>query len=262
MHTNVVALHVIITAGGRLPAELQALSDSPVKALLELGGRSLLTAAMAAAREALELDAVAVVGAPELRERIPADIAHIQEGQSVVDNIQRGFEHLGGEGHEYLILSPDLPFVTAAALSAFVSQARGAGAAFAAPLVSREVFLAQYPGAPNSFNRLDGGLVTMGSALFMEGRLLKSNLPLMHDFYAHRKWPHRLATLIGWPIALALLTGRLRLSAIEQRLERLTGGPARGVSLSDASIAYDIDDKANYDYALEHLRRQANLSIG
>ncbi len=254
-----MALHVIITAGGRLPRELQPLSASPVKALLELGGRSLLACALDAALEAAgEVDsagAVAVVGAEELRGHIPAQTAHIMEGQSVVDNIQRGFNHLGGEQHDYLILSPDLPFIQASALAHFAAAARSAGAALAAPLVSAETFLARFPGAPNSFNRLDGRLVTMGSALFMQGRLLRANLPLMHDFYANRKWPHRLATLVGWPIAFALLTGRLSLAAVEQRLERLTGGPARGIDSPDAGIAYDIDDKANYEFAVEHLAR-------
>lgn len=252
-----MALQVIITAGGRLPRELQAHSPSPVKALLELGGHSLLSYALAAAEGLPELGSVAVVGGAEVQHRVPLHVMHIEEGETVVDNIHRGFRELGGKPHQYLILSPDLPFIDSAALLHFAAAARASGAALAAPLVSEQDFLARFPGAPNKFNRLDGRAVTMGSVMFMEGGLLQSNIPLMQDFYRHRKWPHRLASLVGWSLAFALLTGRLSLSAVEQRLERLTGGPARGIFGPDAGIAYDIDDKANYDYAVEHISRSA-----
>lgn len=247
-----MALHVIITAGGRLPRDLAAHSQSEVKALLELGGRSLLQAALAAAQSAEAVADIAVVGGKEVAASLGADVLHVDEGRDLVDNVERGFRRLGGLEHEYLLISPDLPFIESAALLHFAAAARAAGAALAAPLVSEADFLARFPGAPNKFNRIDGRAVTMGSVMYMQGGLLQSNIPLMHDFYRHRKWPHRLATLIGWPVAFALLTGRLSLGLLERRLEQLTGGPSRAVDSPDAGIAYDIDDKANYDYALAH----------
>jgi molybdopterin-guanine dinucleotide biosynthesis protein A len=255
-----MALHAIVTAGGRLPRELESLTSSRVKALLPLGGRSLLDSALAALRSAGPdgqplISDIAVVGSDEVGSAVAASehsALHLGEGQNVVDNILRGFAQLGQERHDYLILSPDLPFVSGESLANFIAAARG-NSDFAAPLVSRETFLAQYPGAPNRFERIDGRHVTMGSAIFFSGAMLRSNIPLMQDFFRLRKQPHKLALMLGLPIVFGFLTGRLRLSMLEQRLEQLMGGRVRAFELSDAGIAYDIDDRQNYEYALTHL---------
>jgi hypothetical protein len=255
-----MALHAIITAGGRLPRELEPHSESRVKALLRVGDSTLLASAIAALRSgrlASEplVDDIAVVGSAEVRAQISPDEAHVEEGQNLVDNILRGFLHLGAEQHDYLVLSPDMPFVSGAALADFVSLARES-CELGAPLVSREDFLAHFPNAPNRFERVDGRQITMGSAIYLSGGMLKSNIPLMQDFVRLRKHPHRLAALLGLPLILGFISGRLRLESVERRLAQLMGGRVRGLFVSDAGIAYDIDDLQNYDYAMQRLTAQ------
>ena len=92
----------------------------------------------------------------------------------------------------------------------------------------------------------------MGSAIFATGQVLHSNIPLWEDLYRWRRSPHRLAALLGLPIAFAMLRGRLRLTAVEARASALTGAPARAVESSGAGLAYDIDTREHYDYAVQH----------
>jgi len=248
-----MALHAIITAGGKLPAALRQYSSSPIKALLPVGGRTLLETAVVAARGCPLIERVVAVGGEEVREAAGRlqGCEYIAEGSGVMDNIYNGYMHLGGEQHSYAIISPDLPFVSGAALQEFLEQAQ-ACCEIGLPLVTRDDFLARFPGAPNTYERADGRMVTMGSAIYMTGPKLYNNVPLGRDFYRHRKYPHKLAALIGLPVILAYLTGSLRVAAVERRAARLTGASVRGIWVRDAAIAYDVDNLANYNYAAKH----------
>lgn len=241
---------MIIIAGGALPRDLKGEHPSGYKALLPFGGRSLLGHAVSAAAESGAAQGIAVVGAAPLQPHTPPDAVYVEAGRDVIENILRGFRHHGADTEaEYLVLSPDLPFVNAETLLAFIAAARKEGE-LGVPIVTREDFLARFPGAPNHFERIGGRHITMGSALYMSGRMLKSNIPLWRDLYAARKFPHRLAVLLGLPVTLGYLTGRLRLETLEARASQLCGGAVRAVEVRQAELAYDVDTRANYEFAL------------
>jgi GTP:adenosylcobinamide-phosphate guanylyltransferase len=249
-----VSLQIIITAGGELPADMQGAGHAPNKSLLRVDGGTLLARALAAAETLPRRGEIAVVGDEHVRSALPAGTLHVPSGGSVVDNLHRGFERLGGKAHDYLVLSSDLPFITAVALTRFVEAAQAA-AELAAPLITREHFLQRFPGAPNRFERLDGREVTMGSAFYFTGPLLQANVPLMRDFARFRKSPGKLAMLLGWEVLWGFIIRRVRLAALERRASLLTGGTVRAVELDAAELAYDIDTLPEYDYAVAHAGR-------
>jgi hypothetical protein len=250
-----VALHVIITAGGELPAELHDVSHARVKALLRVGERTLLQQAVAAVADSSLVSDIAVVGGDEVLRAGTTDAAHVDAGKTAVENLYRGFLHLGGNlDDEYFAVSPDLPFITTAAVDEFIRASR-AGSQMAFPVISAEDFQATYPGSTNKFERLDGRLVTMGSSIYITGKMLKTNIPLFIDFFNNRRKPHKLAALLGIPIALSYLTGRTRTAQLEARARQLTGGTVKAVTIRDASLAFDIDKREDYDYAVGYLNR-------
>lgn len=252
-----MAIRVIITAGGELPPELQHPGASRVKALLPVGGRTLLEHAVRAARESTLAGDVAVVGGDDVLRARPQDAMHVDAGATAVENLYRGFQHHGGGlDDEFFVLSPDLPFITGSSIDGFLAAAREM-AEFAFPLVGAEQFLRQYPGAGNRFERIDGALATLGSCFYITGRMLQTNVPLFHDFFRNRRYPHRLAAMLGLPIALGYLTGRTRIAQLEARARQLTGGTVRAVRVDDADLAFDIDKPADLEYALAHLQRLA-----
>jgi GTP:adenosylcobinamide-phosphate guanylyltransferase len=250
-----VALHAILTAGGRLPRALRPHADSPVKALLSVGGASLLARAAEAARQCPAIGGIAVVGGADVQAATPAGCDYVAEGEGVVDNIHNGFKHLGGEDHDYLIISPDLPFIGAADLAAYIS-AVGAKCEIGFPMVSREQFLAAYPGAPNYFTRIDGRACTMGSCIFAAGPAIKKNIPFGRDLYAARKYPWRLAIMLGLPIIWGLLTGGLRTQQVEDRLSLLMDCRVRGIEVDAPGLAYDVDNLQNFEFARKLLEQQ------
>lgn len=246
-----MALHAILTAGGMLPQALRRYSPSPVKALLNVGGRTLLELAAQAARDCGMVERIAAVGGEQVERSVPAGVEYVPEGYDVIDNIHNAFVALGGLEHDYAVISPDLPFISGDGLAAFIAAAM-VKAELAFPVITAAHFKERFPGASNAFELLDGQRVTMGSAVFMTGRMLQANVPLGRDFYRYRKLPHKLAALLGWRVIWAYLTRSLRLSALEVRAGQLTGGRVCGIFVSDAGLAYDIDNRANYEYAVAH----------
>lgn len=242
-------LHAIVTAGGPVPRSLKGHTSVSRKALITVGGRTLLAAAVEAAQACPQIDRVVAVGNGDVQESLAGGAEFVAEGPDLVANIQRGFDHCGRAGADYVVLSPDLPFITAEILSRYTAAARDS-CELAAPLVSRQDFLARFPGAPNRFERFAGGLqATMGSCFFFSGPALRANLPLARDCYRYRKYPHRLAIMLGLPIVFAYLFRRLSIEALERRATQLTGVLARALPVRDAEIAYDIDDLISVEYA-------------
>lgn len=256
-----MALKVIIAAGGELPRDMRDAGHPANKTLLAVGGATLLERALAAARglAGIRPADIAVAGDADVRAALPADVAWLETGRSVVDNIERGFSHHGGREHDYLVLSSDLPFVTPGKLAQFMALAPAAGE-LAVPVVTRERFLARFPGAPNKFELVDRREITLGSAFYLTGPLLHSNIPLMRDFAKYRKTPYKLALLLGFEVLLGFLFRRISLSTLERRASAITGGRARAVELDAAELAYDIDTAAEYEFALAHAKASSSPS--
>jgi GTP:adenosylcobinamide-phosphate guanylyltransferase len=250
-----MALHAILIAGGRLPRELRPLASSPVKALLPVGSQTLLARAALAALDCPAIERVCAVGNDEVEQAALAlACEYVPAGETVIDNVWNAFNALGGKSHSYMIISPDLPFITAEALGAFVQAAQGSPAEIALAVVTGAAFLERFPGAPNRFERVDGEPLTMGSVFYLTGPALYSNIPLARDFFRWRKWPHRLALLLGLPIAWGFLTGTLKLAVLEERCARLTGVAVKGLP-APPELAYDVDTLANLRFAEELLRK-------
>jgi GTP:adenosylcobinamide-phosphate guanylyltransferase len=254
-----MALQVIVTAGGELPPDMRGPGRAASKALLEIGGRTLLDAALIAARALPGIKDIAVVGDDAIRSTLPADMAHVPSGGSVIDNLVRAYDQLGGPAHDYVVMSSDLPFITPAALRHFVDEAASL-AELALPIVTRESFLARFPAAPNAFELVEGRRLTMGSAFYFTGPLLQANIPLMHDFARLRKQPHKLAMLLGWQVLWGFITRQISVPLLERRASAVTGGVVRAVETTAAELAYDIDTKREYDYAVEHVAQRGWLT--
>ena len=242
-----MSLHAILIAGGTLPKELQQFSPLRTKALLQIGGRSLLQRAVDASVDSNLFERIVVSGSSEVADNLPEEAEYVPLGADVVGNILNAYEHLGGAEHDYMVLSPDLPRISGVGIRQFIEGAQIAGE-LCLPVVSEAEFLAMFPGARNRFEKLDGGRWTMGSCFYITGPVLRQNMPLARDLFNSRKQIHKMAIFFGLPVVFALLTGRATLAGLERRASQLTGANVRTIRMSDAGIAYDIDDLENYRY--------------
>lgn len=247
-----MALHAILIAGGMLPRGMRKLSASRVKALLEMGSETLLETSAKAARESGLFTRIAAVGNGEVQAACPEGCEYVVWGDDMMGNIENAYRAFGEADHDYVIISPDLPFITADGLRNF-TQAAQATCEIGISIVSEDEFLARFPGSPNKFEQLDGKPATMGSVFYITGPALRSNIALLRDMYASRKRPWRLAIFLGFPVLWGFITKRLTTAMLAARFSSLMGADFKGIAGSDPGLIFDIDTLENYEFAVKLL---------
>jgi len=233
-----------------MPRRLKERFPLKVKSLILYQGKSLLTRGVEATLGIPDLvPPVAIVGPPDIREEVApfGDRARwLLEGETLMDNVMRGAEYLGWK-HSFLLVSPDLPLATSDDFARFLASVPPE-AEMCVPVIRKEDFVAAFPNCPNRFNRTREGDVTMGSIFYASGLALRKNIPLARDACRARKYPWRLAYMLGLSIIVKYLLGTVSIAELERRASRLLDCAARGILLPLPRLAYDIDNELNLRY--------------
>lgn len=236
-----------------MPRRLASIYPFKVKSLIPFQGKTLLAQGIEAALELAGLvPPVAAVGPPDIKEevqRFGERACWLLEGDTVMDNVMRGAQFFGWE-NDFLLVSPDLPLLSSDDLERFLN-AVPKDAEMCAPIIRKEDFEAEFPGCPNRFNRTREGMITMGSVFYSAGRVLKMNIPLARDAFRARKYPWRLAYMLGLNIIVKYLIGTVSIADVERRASQLLDCVARGVIVPLPRLAYDIDNELNLRYLEE-----------
>jgi len=241
---------VAITAGGRVDGEFAITIGTEVKALAPIdAGRRLIDASIEAARGA-GATRIAVVGAPEVHEYCGTRIDEaIDESPSGEENLRRALA--SARGAPLLLLTSDLPFVTASALNEFL--ARAASTDVAMPLAAAAAYDRAFPGAPEHVVTLGGERVANGSVFWFAPGTGPRLSDIATRLFAARKSLVRMAVLLGPGLLVRFATRRLRIPHIEDRAHALFGLRIRAVRNCSPALCYDVDTQADYAYALERL---------
>jgi len=236
---------VTITAGGRVDGALAEAIGTDVKALAATGGRTLLEAAVTAAR-ALSPSRIVVVGGDAVRAACAAGVDEvIPESVRGRENIRRALET--GAREALLLLTSDAPFVDGPALQDFVSRSRGADVAL--PLAEATAYEAAYPGAPAHAVRLGRDRIVNGSAVFFAAGIGPRVLEPAQRLFDARKSLFGMATVLGPALLVRFALGGLRIEHVEARARTLLGITARAVRDAAPALCFDFDTLADYRYA-------------
>lgn len=256
-----MSLDVVLPAGGRIGGEFAAETGVEVKALVDVGGRTVLERTLDALRETGRVRRAVVIGPQEVRDHPCAELADAalpEGGNSGPANILRGIEWLheqdGGYADRVLILTTDLPFLSPHAISTFVDSCP-AGVDLCAPLVSKEAFEARFPGSGNQYVGLADGQWTLGCGFLVDPRAIAANRDHIEAVFAARKSQIGMARLLGLGFIIRFLTHRLSVAHIEARCTNMLGCSANGVPQSPPELAFDMDDLAEYRYAQAGVER-------
>lgn len=242
----------VITAGGRVEGAFAHAIGTHVKALAPIGSGRLLDAAIDTSR-LCGASSVAVVGDAEVGSYCGARI------DTLIPAVADGGENLAAalrsarSDEPLLLLTSDLPFLTAPALADFL--ARVGDAEVAMPLALPAAYLTAYPGAPDHVSAIGAERVVSGSVFYFAPGSAVRALEIARKLFAARKSLLRLATLLDGALLLRFCIGRLRVAHVEDYAARRFGIHARGVVGSAPELCYDVDTLTDYRYALERLGR-------
>jgi len=255
-------LAVVLTAGGRVPraqfahaASLDDGSDSydgdesgMIKALLKVGGRSLLEIALSAVLPVARGGTVVVVGHSVLKERLSKwAVQLVPEHREAHENLIAGLQAVVDHPRA-LYLTTDLPFVTAEAVRQFVDACPvDKGLCYA--IVRRDVFDRRFPNSPSTYARLRDGEFVAGCAAVVSPARLLQRAQWIRRVAQRRKSLWKLALLAGGRVLWRYAIRQLTVADVELRAEQLLGIRCGAVE-SPPELGYDIDTPQEYLYAL------------
>jgi CTP:molybdopterin cytidylyltransferase MocA len=241
---------LVLAGGTTLPDDpLYELIPNRPKALLQLGGRTLVEAVVAALQPPL-IGPITLVGLPpEDAPDFGRPVSHLPDHGHLVDNVRQALawqEQQTGPGL-VLLVTADIPAISADDVAHFIDLCRPFDATLWYPFLSRETIEARFPGAKRTWShfRKDGQL-TGGNIFLVHTRMMHQNPAFWHALVAARKSPLRTARLVGFGTLLRLALRRLSLADVELVATRKLGVSARIVRPERASLGMDIDKPDHY----------------
>lgn len=248
----------VVLAGGALKPEMAAVAGTANRALVVVGGRTMLHSVITALKESGVVAPIVVVGAPASGD----GVEHVDDAGGFVENVYAGAAHVG-ESERILIATSDLPYLSAESVRDVVERGSALNADLVYPVVPVSLCSARFPGIRRTAVKLRDGEFTGGNIVLVRRVFMESQQDRLSRAYAYRKSPLRLAMMLGMSTTLrfaaaALLPGYLRIASLEAAMGRFVHGITRALISPYPEIATDIDRPED----LEALRRLESASAG
>lgn len=160
------------------------------------------------------------------------------------DNAIAGIKACGDVSH-VLIATGDIPAVTPAAITEFVTDVQSHGAKVSYPFIPREAMERTFPGSQRTYFKFDGGSYTAGNAALVAPDLMHTMQDLGQKLFDSRKNPLKLASIAGPGLLMKFASGTLTKSALEKRTSEILGVPAYVFKTTEASLGADVDKPAD-----------------
>ena len=250
---NVPPFPIVILAGGQtVPTDpLYAYTRGQPKALLEIAGKPMITWVAAALQSCDLTGETAIVGLPPGAQLdTPRPLHFIADQGSLISNALAGLRWASErqQGATHVILSTtDIPLITPEIVAQFIHRCQPLDKALYYPIVSWQSMEARFPGSQRTYSRFVEGEFAGGDLVLAETRLLHTNVDLWQTVTAARKYPWKMARVIGFSILLKLLCRRLRIADVEQKAAKLIGLPVAAIPFDRAEIAMDVDKPHQFD---------------
>lgn len=254
----------LVMAGSRASGDpLAAASGVSDKAFVPVDGVPMLARVVTALRAAESVERIAIVGLDPAVARAGPGLARFDWGQL---DLVRGAETPAASASAalaalglvppVLITTADHPLLTAATVDEFCAASASGGADATFGVASGDRVAAAFPGIRRTVHRFRDERIC-GCNLFALLTDAGCQAPLLwRQVESYRKRPWRMLALLGVPVLMRFLLGRLSLGDVTRVIESRFGLRARPIALSDPAAGFDVDTLQQRDVAERYLRRQ------
>ena len=235
-------MNAVVLAGGAPDAVSATAAGVPNKAFVEIGGIALVQRVIGVLRVTPEIARIVVVAPPATH--ASAALAGADErrtdGARMVDSLAAGLAGVP-PAELVLIAASDLPVLSVAAVSEFLTAAQTRDLDVAYSIVSQRDHLDTYPSVPHTWAKMAEGRFCGGGLVALKPRVLPALRGILDDLGAARKSPLRLASLLGWDIMPRFALGSLTIAAAERRATSILNAPAGAIASSYPDLAVNVD---------------------
>ncbi len=236
-------MNAVVLAGGSAEDPLAKRYAVATKALVPIGGRPMVAHVLQALVGSGVIERIVFVG-PGGKDLAPSPDEVIEDQGALLKNLEVALEHLP-EGR-FLVVTADVPLVNDEAVRWVVENAPNAGLVY--PIIPKEAIEARWPGMRRTYVRFVEGVFTGGNLLVVDRTLLRKAMPIIRRVIELRKRPLSLARLVGFPVLLRLIFGRLGLSWMEARASQVVGVSIRALITPHPEIGVDVDKEDDLQF--------------
>lgn len=244
----------IILAGGRSDAALAEFNGTPHRALAKLNGVSLIQKVLTAIEGVNDnISPVYVVGDIPPHE----NCVSLPDNGDFVSNLFQGLQQCS-PGSYALILTADIPFITASSLNLFLNESIKLckdGADMIWPVIPVEQCYSNYPGISRTALNLNEGRLTGGNLALVNPSALLNQRDKIASAYKGRKSIPKLAMLLGpgtlvrFAMNIMGVKGTLTIPYLERCVSKLIGSKARALLCNCPDLATDLDKVSDFEAA-------------
>ncbi len=248
-------MHCLIIAGGAVGPDnpLYPYTQGQPKALIDMGGRTMLERVVAAVQSSAHVEDVVVVGiAPELAAglRFVRPVELLPDQGSMVANMMTGLEWLKGHRPDAQVIlgcSADIPMITGQVVDDFIEACRPWDRGVYYNFITRTRLEARFPNSRRTYSRYGNVEAAGGDMVIARIDVGLSNRALLESLTAARKQPWRVAAVVGPRLLIKFLFHRVTFNDIEATAERVLGSPVKLVLDSPPELAMDADKPFQVD---------------
>lgn len=247
----------LVLAGGLKPELGEKQGRLVEDALIRIGNRYMVEYVVEALQSSAYIKEIIIAGPPqELKEiygQSPA-VKIIKNGVTTLQSFLQAFRLLSSEPQQILVVTGDLPLLTAEAVNHFWQTCQGLEGDFFYPLISREVNEHKYPGVKRTYVYLKEGVFTGGNLLLVKPQIVEKCAQEAEELIRLRKKPLALAAHLGWRLLLVYLLRQLSLQEAEKEVSKLLSG-VKGVAVISPypEIGIDVDKLSDLALAEKEL---------
>lgn len=238
----------IVLAGGINSEQLRQYSRAEYEALIEIGGRPMVSFVVDALLNAAEVRHVVVVGPRAELSRYFDDerVKLVENGNGIMENVLLGLENMQPT-EKVIIATGDIPMLTPEAVRDFLDRCVRIDADFYYPIVAKEENERNYPGMRRTYVRLREGVFTGGNIFLVNPRVVKQCVEAAKGIIVYRKQPIQLCRILGFKFILQYFLGTLTLSEVAQRVSEILN--LRGAVIVSAfpEVGIDVDKPSDLD---------------
>lgn len=250
-------MHCLIIAGGEVGPDnpLYPYSGGKPKALIDMGGRTMLERVIAALQSSRYIEDVLVVGIDEqmiidngLVFKRPVHFLPDQGG--MVNNMLAGcawFLENRPDAEIILGCSSDIPTITGLVVDEFIEACRPWDKGIYYNFVTRKRMEARFPDSRRTYSRLGDIEAAGGDMVMARPDIVERNRETLKAVTDARKKPWRVASVVGPVLLIKFLFHRVTIPDIEKLATRILGAPAKIILDGPPELAMDADKPFQVD---------------
>lgn len=233
----------VVLAGGHLEERLAQVVAVKHKAWIPLGGRLMVERVLDALDGCPRVNhRVLVANAADVPDSVRRRVdALAAPGEKLLDSLESGVNAVQGKTDAILAIPCDMPFLEPASLDDFLDRCARRPAEIWYSFVRREVSEERYPGLRHTWVQMKDGTFCGGGLMLFRPYMLARARALMARLANARKYPWKLAGLLGPKIIFKLIIKRLAIAEAEERMSLLLGGAAAGVESPCPDVGFNVD---------------------